>query len=47
MTDNIELTLEGINLLSEPRMDFRALDGQVAQTLEYGPRVFFGARARI
>ena len=47
VTDNIELTLEGINLLSEPRMDFRALDGQVAQTLEYGPRVFFGARARI
>ena len=46
VTDNIELTLEGINLFSEPRVDFRALVGQVAQTLEYGPRVFAGARAR-
>ena len=46
LTDNIDLTLEGINLLSEPRIDFRALEGQVAQTLEYGPRVFAGARAR-
>ncbi len=46
LTDNIELSLEGINLLSEPRIDFRALEGQVAQTLEYGPRVFAGARAR-
>ena len=46
LTDNIELSLEGINLLSEPRMDYRALVGQVVQTLEYGPRVFAGARAR-
>ena len=46
VTDNIELSLEGINLLSEPRMDYRALVGQVVQTLEYGPRVFAGARAR-
>jgi len=45
-TDSIELSLEGINLLSEPRMDFRGIDGQVVQTLEYGPRVFFGATAR-
>ena len=46
VTDNIELSLEGINLLSEPRMDYRALVGQVVQTLEYGPRVFAGVRAR-
>ena len=46
VTDNIELSLEGINLLSEPRMDYRALVGQVVQTLEYGPRLFAGARAR-
>ena len=46
VTDNIELSVEGINLLSEPRIDYRALVGQVAQTLEYGPRVFAGATAR-
>ena len=46
LTDSIELSLEGINLLSEPRMDYRALVGQVVQTLEYGPRVFAGATAR-
>ena len=46
VTDSIELSLEGINLLSEPRMDYRALVGQVVQTLEYGPRLFAGARAR-
>ena len=46
VTDNIELSVEGINLLSEPRIDYRALVGQVQQTLEYGPRLFAGARAR-
>ena len=46
VTDAIQLTLEGINLLSEPRIDFRALDGEVVQTLEYGPRVFAGAKVR-
>ena len=46
VNDAIELTLEGINVLSEPRIDFRALDGEVVQTLEYGPRVFAGAKVR-
>ena len=46
ITDEIELTLEGINLLSEPRIDFRGLEGQYLQTLEYGPRIFAGVRAR-
>ena len=46
VNDAIQLTLEGINLLSEPRIDFRALDGEVLQTLEYGPRVFAGAKVR-
>ena len=46
VNDAIQLTLEGINLLSEPRIDFRALDGEVVQTLEYGPRVFAGAKVR-
>ena len=46
VNDAIQLTLEGINVQSEPRIDFRALDGEVVQTLEYGPRVFAGARVR-
>ena len=46
VNDAIQLSLEGINLLSEPRIDFRALDGEVVQTLEYGPRVFAGAKVR-
>ena len=46
VNDAIQLTLEGINVLSEPRIDFRALDGEVVQTLEYGPRVFAGAKVR-
>ena len=46
VTDEIQLSLEGINLLSEPRVDFRGLYGEVVQTLEYGPRVFAGVTAR-
>ena len=46
ITDRIQLSLEGINVLSEPRIDFRGLEGQVGQTLEYGPRLFLGVRAK-
>ncbi|MFK7956898.1 MAG: TonB-dependent receptor [Lysobacterales bacterium] len=46
VTDNVRLSLEGINVLSEPRVDFRGIVGDVVQTLEYGPRVFFGAQVR-
>ncbi len=46
VNDNLVLSLEGINLLSEPRVDFRGLEGQVGQTLEYGPRIFAGAKAK-
>ena len=43
VNDNIKLTLEGLNLFNEPRKDYRAIDGNVNQTLSYGPRVFAGA----
>ena len=46
ITDSMQLSLEGINVLSEPRIDFRGVEGQVAQTLEYGPRLFLGVRAK-
>ena len=42
--DNIDFTLEGKNILDEPRIDYRAIDGNVYQALSYGPRYFLGAR---
>lgn len=44
--DNIDFTLEGKNVLDEPRIDYRAVDGNVYQALSYGPRYFLGARIR-
>lgn len=46
VTDTVSVSAEGINLLSEPRIDFRPVDGQVVQTLEYGPRLFVGVKAK-
>jgi TonB-dependent receptor len=46
LTDQIKLSLEGLNLLNEPRQDFRAVEGNVNQSLSYGPRVFFGISAK-
>lgn len=49
ITDEIELTLEGTNLLSEPRIDFRGLEGQYLQTLDtargYSPAAGRGSEA--
>ncbi|MEM8684244.1 MAG: TonB-dependent receptor [Pseudomonadota bacterium] len=44
--DNVDFTLEGKNILDEPRIDYRAIDGNVYQALSYGPRYFLGARIR-
>ncbi len=46
LTDAIQLTAEGLNLLNEPRVDFRGVEGNVTQVLSYGPRFFFGLRAK-
>lgn len=46
VTDNITASFEGINLFSEPRVDFRPFVGQTVQTLEYGPRLFVGLKAK-
>ena len=45
-TDNLSASFEGLNLFSEPRIDLRPIDGQVVQTLEYGPRLFLGVKAK-
>lgn len=46
LNDNIKLTAEGLNLLNEPRRDYRGVIGNTLQVLSYGPRFFFGAKAR-
>ena len=47
LNDAIKLSFEALNLTDEPRTDFRALDGNVAQVLSFGPRYFFGIRAKL
>ncbi len=46
LTDNIRVSLEGINLFSEPRTDFRPTVGDLSQNLVYGPRYFAGVRVK-
>jgi iron complex outermembrane recepter protein len=46
LTDSIRVSLEGINLFSEPRTDFRPTVGDLSQNLVYGPRYFVGVRAK-
>lgn len=46
VTPNIRLSVEGLNLFNNPRTDFRPTVGNLAQKLVYGPRYFFGVRAK-
>lgn len=46
LTDNIQLDLEAKNITDEPRIDYRAMDGNTYQALSYGPRLFLGARVK-
>ncbi len=45
LTDDIRLIAEGLNLLNEPRRDYRGVVGNVQQVLSYGQRFFFGLKA--
>jgi outer membrane receptor protein involved in Fe transport len=45
--DNVDVTLEGKNILDEPRIDYRAVQGNVLQALSYGPRYFLGVRVKL
>jgi len=47
MFDNVDVTLEAKNILDEPRIDYRAVDGNVLQALSYGPRYFLGVRVKL
>ena len=46
LTDNIRVSLEAKNILDEPRVDDRALEGNTFQALSYGPRLFLGLTAK-
>jgi outer membrane receptor protein involved in Fe transport len=45
--DNVDVTLEAKNILDEPRIDYRAVQGNVLQALSYGPRYFLGVRVKL
>ncbi|APG61544.1 hypothetical protein LPB140_00310 [Sphingorhabdus lutea] len=46
LTKNIRISVEGINLFSEPRTDYRPTVGDLSQNLVYGPRYFAGVRVK-
>jgi len=46
MFDNVDVTLEAKNILDEPRIDHRAIDGNAYQALSYGSRLFLGVRVK-
>lgn len=46
LTDNVRLTAEAINLFSEPKEQFAFVPDDLYEVNDYGPRIFFGARAR-
>lgn len=47
LTNKISVNLEATNILDEPRTDFRAIPGNAYQSLSYGPRFFFGVKAKL
>ncbi|MEL7447308.1 MAG: TonB-dependent receptor, partial [Pseudomonadota bacterium] len=46
-TDNVTVTLEGINLFNEPRTNFRGAPDDFGAVQVYGPRFFAGVRVKL
>ncbi|MGI9264480.1 MAG: TonB-dependent receptor, partial [Gammaproteobacteria bacterium] len=46
LNNHVQFKLEAKNILDEPRIDYRAIEGNTYQALSYGPRLFFGVRAK-
>lgn len=46
MFDNVDLNFEAKNITDEPRIDYRAIEGNTYQALSYGPRLFLGVKAK-
>ena len=47
VVDGVKLTFEALNLFDETRVDFRGVQGNVSQVLSFGPRLFFGVKAKL
>lgn len=46
ITDNIELSVKAINLFDEPKAQYFFTDDNLGEMNYYGPRIFFGVRAK-
>jgi outer membrane receptor protein involved in Fe transport len=46
LTDNVRLSLEGINLFDAPKEQYFFTNDNLGEVNYYGPRVFFGVRAK-
>lgn len=46
VTDTIRLSVEGINLFDEPKSQYFFVDDNLGEMNYYGPRIFFGLRAK-
>jgi len=44
--DNVDINLEAKNITDEPRIDYRAIDGNGYQALSYGARLFLGVKVK-
>ncbi len=47
MFDNVDISFEAKNITDEPRIDYRAVQGNTYQALSYGPRLFLGVRVKL
>ncbi|MCG8421670.1 MAG: TonB-dependent receptor [Proteobacteria bacterium] len=47
ITDNFSVRIESINLLDEPRIQYNPTPDNLAEVNSYGPRLFFGLRAKL
>ncbi len=46
LNNHVQFKLEAKNITDEPRIDYRAIEGNTYQALSYGPRLFFGVKAK-
>lgn len=46
LTDNVRLSLEGINLFDAPKEQYFYTNDNLGEVNYYGPRIFFGVRAK-
>jgi len=46
INDNLKVTVEGLNLFNEPRVDYFYQENNFGQSSIYGPRIFFGLKGK-